>query len=730
MLSKYVSMAWAKEVAALRDGKDPPNSRLTSICDVLKRHGKATVLQLTPDQLAPHPQNRGGRMCVASDCHKNGAKIVTSGAKFDRIGESISFEMPQDPNKCAEYIAKLNHLVSTSQEMLAPLSGAEVGLTIGSTNTTSFCRAAMANCKTNQPELANSSGRLNSPASYGGEFGPMCTLGWKWLYISRDVEECFPDLPGWMSYCLNNTNVAMKPKEIESAISLARLIEGGTSFHDAVREVQQSHPECEKYITEVATYAQNFSGGKGWPLLVGLDNYVKILGCTSCMLGEEFMSALVNFKPKSLKTTFPFLRLACWLTQATSPKVVDGISKLLVVNDMAKLKATKLADLEAVELLLSQGWDLGPNMHKTEAGNFEPEVLKAYGKFATRTVVHVVQKEKQSLEPAGFESLNVINEAYQAFLSTGKDADKASAGAASDAAGSNASSSQNEGPAVLASLADCKNVAALVLAKYTHLKLDSSYAHKDFGQNVFKFIEINDTVGVFECTPVFGQKIKVETLHQDLKKWTKVAKQPALIPKTSWEPCLPAGSNSWKAETSKAQATLALNKFYAENSLEDDIELCKDPELVCLRDGAETYQKGEIVLVPLGSLRAIENQKETQKLSASKLIKDKDGKAVYSIIAQPKKVDKKTELVVPATWVTASKVKSEINMEVKYVSQGSLQFPTLQNTRAVKAREKLVIAESKPAENKPADSKPAESKPAESKADEKPESASKKQKIG
>ena len=53
-----------------------------------------------------------------------------------------------------------------------------------------------------------------------------------------------------MSYCLNNTNVAMKPKEIESAISLARL---GMSFHDAVREVQQSHPECEKYITEVAT---------------------------------------------------------------------------------------------------------------------------------------------------------------------------------------------------------------------------------------------------------------------------------------------------------------------------------------------------------------------------------------------------------------------------------------------------------------------------------------------
>ena len=705
MISKYANVAWAKEVAALRAGQDPPNSRLTSICNVLKAHGKASRLQLTPDQLAPHPCNRGGRMCVASDCHKNGEKILTSGAKFDRIGESIAFEMPQDPTKCAEYIAKVNHLISTSQEMLAPLSGAEVGLTIGSTNTACFCRASMANCKTNQPSLANASGRLNSPDSYGGDFGPMCNKGWKWLYISRDVEECFPDLPGWMSYCLNNTNVAMKPKEIESAISLARLMEGGVSFHDAIAEVQQSHPECEKYITEVATYAQNFSGGKGCPLLVGLDNYVKILGCTSCMLGEEFMSALVNFKPKSLKTTFPFLRLACWLTQATSPKVVDGISKLLVVSDIAKLKATKLADLEAVELLLSQGWDLGPNMNKTEAGNFDPEVLKAYGKFATRVVVHVAQKEKWSLEPAGFESLNVINEKYQAFLSTGKDPDTAVAGAA-------ASDAADQDQPVLASLADCKDVGAIVLTKYTHLKLNSLYAHKDHGQNVFKFIEINDTVGVFECTPVFGEKIKVETLHKDLKKWTKIAKQPALIPSIYWKPYLPAESASWTAETSKAEATLALHKFYQENSLEDDIELCKDPEVVCLKDGAETYQKGEIVLVPLGSLRAIDNQKEAQKLSAAKLIKDKHGTTVlYSIVAQPKKVDKKTELVVPANWVTTSKVKTEINMEVKYVSHGGFQFPTLSNTRAVKAREKLVIAESKPAESKPAESKPAESKP-------------------
>ncbi len=59
--------------------------------------------------------------------------------------------------------------------------------------------------------------------------------------------------------------------------------------------------------------------------------------------------------------------------------------------------------------------------------------------------MHVVQKEKYSLEPAGFESLNVINEAYQASLSTGMDADHAVAGAAaSDAAGSIASPTQNE----------------------------------------------------------------------------------------------------------------------------------------------------------------------------------------------------------------------------------------------------------------------------------------------
>ena len=684
-------MSWVKEVTALRASHDPPNVRLAAIIDVLKAHGKATELLLTPDKVAPHPKNRGGRMVLASDCHKNGKDILGGGAKFSRIGESMAFEMPQCQAKCGQYIAMLQHLIHTSKGMIAPLSGSEVGLTVGSTNTAAFCRASMANCMTNQPSLANPNGRLHSPDSYGGDFGAMCSKGWQWLLISRDVEQSFPDLPGWVSHCLNNTNVAMKPKEIETAKSLARLMQQGTSQEAAVEEVQESHPDCEAYIVAVAQYAHNFGGGQGSPLLTCLDDYVKILGCTSCVLGEEFMSALVALKPKSLSTTFPFLRLACWLAQATSPKVADGISKLLTVTDLQKFKIAKVADIEAVELLLSQGWDLGPASHEDASGHFDPDVVQAFGKFATRAIVHVLQKEKNSLEPDGFKSLSLINELYQAQLQT-----------------NNAASSSATPKLVspVASLADCKDVGDIVLSKFTHIKLNSLYGHKDHGQFVFKFIKINDTVAVFECTPLFGNVITVEAPHSELKFWRKISSQPALIPKASYQDILPSKSKTWTSEAKKARVFLCLCKVYEANSLEDDLEFAKDPAAVFLKDNAETYKKGELVLVPVGSLKTIDDPTDALKLPAERLI-TQDGKAVYSINGQSKKFDTKTEIIAPASWVTTSKDKAVINMEIKYVVEGGFKFPMLQNSRAVRAREQLVMEEmSKPKPEGPASKKP------------------------
>jgi hypothetical protein len=684
-------MSWVKEVTALRASQDPPNVRLAAIVDVLKAHGKATELLLTPDKVAPHPKNRGGRMVLASDCHKNGKDILGGGAKFSRIGESIAFEMPQCPAKSGQYTAMLQHLIHTSQGMLAPLSGAEVGLTVGSTNTAAFCRASMANCTTNQPGLANPNGRLHSPDSYGGDFGAMCSKGWQWLLISRDVEQHFPDLPGWMSHCLNNTNVAMKPKEIETAKSLAKLMQQGTSQEAAVEEVKESHPDCESYIDAVALYAHNFGGGQGSPLLTCLDDYVKILCCTSCVLGEEFMTALVALKPKSLSTTFPFVRLACWLAQATSPKVTDGISKLLTVSDISKLRTAKVADIEAIELLLSQGWDLGPASHQDAIGHFDPDVVQAFGKFATRAIVHFLQKEKNSLEPDGFKSLSLINELYQAQFQTNN-------GASSSATPKLASP--------VASLADCKDVGEIVLSKFAHLKLNSFYGHKDHGQFVFEFIKINDTVAVFECTPLFGKVITVEAPHSELRMWRKLSSAvPALIPNSTYQAILPSKSKTWAAEAKKAQVFLCLCKVYEANSLEDDLEFAKDPAAVFLKENAETYKKGELVLVPVGTLKTVVDLTDALKLPADRLI-TQDGKAVYSINPQSKNCLTKADIIVPASWVTTSKDKAVINMEIKYVVEGGFKFPMLQNSRAVRAREQLFMEDaSKPKAEGPASKK-------------------------
>ena len=142
-----------------------------------------------------------------------------------------------------------------------------------------------------------------------------------------------------------------------------------------------------------------------------MDELTKAIGCASAQLGQEFMTALVDLKVKSTSTTLPFIRLACWLAQVSNPKVVDGIAKHLSPSLLSKFKKDDdLADVEALELLLKQGWELGPAVSKDPVtNNFTGPARLAFGKFAVRCVLHFLGAEKDSREPNGFKDLAEVN---------------------------------------------------------------------------------------------------------------------------------------------------------------------------------------------------------------------------------------------------------------------------------------------------------------------------------
>jgi hypothetical protein len=172
-----------KEVNSLLQAGGPANIMFEKVIQQLLEASMAVKLTLVPDQLAPHPKNRGGRMVVASSMEQKGALIVEQGAKLDLIGLSVAFEFPEAGPLKDQYMEKLQQLVAGSGGRLAPLTGNEIGLTVASTNLASFCRCSISGTKTDNKKLDNFDGHVQAPESFKGDFFSMCRKGWTWILI-------------------------------------------------------------------------------------------------------------------------------------------------------------------------------------------------------------------------------------------------------------------------------------------------------------------------------------------------------------------------------------------------------------------------------------------------------------------------------------------------------------------------------------------------------------------
>ena len=670
------------------DSKDVPNEKIDQFVNIALKHGMATLEILTPDKLLPHPQNRGKRMLVAAELHLKCANIVAAGPKMERIGKSIAFELPNEPVR-SQYLAKIDHLVENAQGMLSSVNGTEVGLTVGSTHTAALCRVSLDQCITDHPKLANSMGKCHSPEAFPGDFKHMCYKGWEWVKFRRDVEEAFPALPGLLSTWLNNVHASgSKPQEIECLRSLGSYMDMGFSKTDAINTVMDSMPVCADYIQAVANYAQEFSGGKGAPLLVCLDQFSKLLKVANCSVGQEFMEQLASLKFQSKITSFPMTRLACLLAQCTSPKVLDGISKLITVTDLGKLRSSGVAELEAMEVLLQQAWDLAPARTATAENQFADSSVKAFGLFATRCIVHYLGKEKQSREPkAVYKSLSDVHSLFLTDLA-------ALEGGATLPADSAASASSAATHGAVLSLADTCDTTMLALKAFKHLKIGGLFVHKDHGANVHKLLTVNDQEGEFEHTPIFGEKSKVITEYGNLKYWRPFNKElPKKLDTTEWVNKLPGNQEALQAEATKAFVSHALYEVVKANEMQDGFVLVTDPDSIYVDSESETFKKGEIWLPVFGTLQHVTAKTDFSKIAPWLIVK-KAGKPVFTIALPSKDLSKDNSTCAMAAWVGKTHQQELANMELKYITEKGYDFPVLQNSKQVKPEQQLLIYES------------------------------------
>jgi hypothetical protein len=395
------------------------NIKVDKILQALIAQNVAYYTTALPEAFLVHPSNRGGLMLNHFDVHDKGNTMLKIGVQLSKLVESVAFEISNDPIKRAHQLARNKDLVAASNGMLAPVTGAERFLTVGTSHTMAFCKAVNANCSTKIEELSStgvlSLSSILASKQVGNEnhpFRSMCAEGWKWLIIPSFIEDLHPELPALIQQSLNSSHsVSKQPTEMEVAATIAEYYEKmKLSLDEAVKAAGQSEPKCKHYLATIAHYVKCFAGGEQFPIVRFLESYSSKYGC-SLVIGEEFMSAVTFIDMKGDGTTFPFLRAACLAAQLTSPKSSDGISKLLTKSDVEKLKSKDMKKIvELAEKTMAMGWNV--ILNAAGQGLAAAVCNGCFGKFITRVILHIFGKEKYGREPNGFESLDVINQMF------------------------------------------------------------------------------------------------------------------------------------------------------------------------------------------------------------------------------------------------------------------------------------------------------------------------------
>ena len=243
-----------------RDGLLAPITAWKDCIDRLIADKVANKVICLPEEFLIHPSNRSGLGVNAYNVHRVGAMLKQIGVDPAELEKAVAFErMPTEP-MCSSQLAFNEKLVSASKGMLAPVSGRERLLSVGTGHTTQFFKAAKFGCATSEPTLADaaSGGKLNAEGlCRDPRFKAALNQGWLWTIVPWQAEVTWPHLPDLAQRALNaSNNVASLMSELEVCVSIAEFAElmpAGSSFTSCVEAVKMNQPPCQAGSSENAS---------------------------------------------------------------------------------------------------------------------------------------------------------------------------------------------------------------------------------------------------------------------------------------------------------------------------------------------------------------------------------------------------------------------------------------------------------------------------------------------
>ena len=646
------------EVGRVMESDDGVNVKITKLTKIFLDSGLARHEVVSPSLVLCHPSNRGGSMLNGHDVVQKGEVLMKQGVRQDLLeASSVAFCLSKQEDKRKSQVNANKILASHHPDLLAPPSGAERYLSVGSSHSTAYMRAMLSGILPETP-LSKKDGPLKT----------CLHTGWRWLIIEDLVEEEFPSMPLLLASGLNSTNsVQVSQSEIEVLMTIGRYVSlHGMSVQQAKDKCLEAEPTCKDYIDVLAHFAARYGGGEGFPLLEFLGAFGKVYGA-SRVLGSVFMKAVTYCDFKVEGNLLPCLRVALLAAQITSPKAVDKVAQLLFKSDIEKLKNFKnKGPLVEAENLLKGCWDT------VQAANVDAKQrMQAYGRCSVRVALFLCQKEKEGREGQEMGSLAEISKAFGMELlgmSSGP-----------------ASSSTDSAPVVENMLT--ATFTDVVLKQHKHLHVGGSFVHKDHGNKIFVMVGVEDDKVVFQHQSLLGEPMRVQVpASAELGNWKKTKRvQPVVLDAVKASGYTVSASRMQAEAFELGQAQLELyREFIAKHDDKKDISFVTPPSGLLV---TAPIRKGALSLVAFGQLTIV---KEPSKV--------KDGVWVGTYLLQgPKvvsdfeKLDDKS-LLVPFWYVRATNEKELVNMTFVHKELGSLKVPSYLNRRDLAPGELLYCA--------------------------------------
>ena len=384
------------------------------IRQVLLEASLAWEQQVPPEYVGVHPLDRSGTLVGGSESHHHGAGILAIGFSWKKASDVTAIQSPPSPQD-QEFIAVNKMLVSINSGLIPPLVALRL-LSIGGGHTNTFLRAVKAGCRSAVPKLADESGCLSADKLCAGRqsFRDAVEHGLRWFVLHHDCAAVWPNLIHFVQSVLN-TDTREYQSEVE--IMLAMHMQQQAAFtagrepdwSEIQKSVCFSMPPCAKWIALLANYVRLNAGGLSGELLLELRDFSRAFGCSgegsSRTLGSEFFMKLnsLNFGQAQ---RFPYLINAAIKANLTSPKVVDGVCKLVLPSHLSALTSkNNRSKIEEAECLMKDARKLVKTLHFPDG-----VPVTCIGQLDVRCVLHILNKSKDAGDIV-FDSINAIAEA-------------------------------------------------------------------------------------------------------------------------------------------------------------------------------------------------------------------------------------------------------------------------------------------------------------------------------